>query len=251
MDWSIVSQSCNTNNVEFTACRGMVAYYSPNNESFLMSGSGVTSARNLGWNPPNPVMDPEYPTFWQGLVVQTMPDLLQSYAPPCPCGPQYHYNSTDDVYEFRGYDCVQYTRWTEDDGTCRPDNPGSSDPDFGTTYGDDYYHHTPFFEAVCDFSASTPPLRPGVKVGCINVPVGDCNKGNFCAQPQAPHDFTGPVGQYSPRCGVANDYLGNYVIENPWILLLNEEGCVCADGRFKDWYIRNGVFCVPNIVPPP
>jgi hypothetical protein len=72
---TIVSSSCETECVSYSAC-GAVVYYSPNTENFKFGSI------NLGFTIPD--IDTDYSSMWQGAVQQAMADPLFQ-APPCPC----------------------------------------------------------------------------------------------------------------------------------------------------------------------
>ena len=116
----------------------------------------------------------------------------------------------DDMYE-----CHPYKQWIADGGWCSEDieyDPAT------WTLGKQFYPAPPMVEAVnaVPEGAKTPPadtFKP-------------------CSTTES---FTGRVCNY---WGVGD------VGFRPWLVWLNEEGCVCGGGRFVESYRSDGVSCV-------
>lgn len=223
-DENVTTMSCETGQVCPTPCKPLVAYFSPNvgSESFMRSGSNIISAINYGFH--NPGMDSMYGTLWQGIPVQTMDDPIY-VAPPCPCQAVVDPNTFETTYE-----CDPDTSWVMDNGSCQSDV--SADPEIGI-HGYAYYPRVPFFEARCTVPDGSPSLGTGVKIGCTTNTDPTCVTHDVCWAPYAPHDFS------DGDC--CNCSYKVYIYENPWDLLVTEEGCVCAQGRFAAEYQLNGV----------
>ena len=142
-----IPMKCTTTCIPSNPCSAVVAYFSPNSESFIAS-------KNLGWPAFSTVgIDSIYGSLWQGAVVQSMDDPYWQI-PPCPCTHIVDIDLGIDEFSCNG-------SWTEDTGECLNDQllPPVK-----------YYAARDQFEARCAVPTDAPPLMPGVTMNSDSTP---------------------------------------------------------------------------------
>lgn len=161
------------------------------------------------------VLDTKYGNWWQSWIIQTMPDPLYPGPTPCPCTAVYH--EEDEEIIFDGYDCDCI--WREDELCLGKQFP---DEELGIQC-EDYYAHHDRYEAVMQPPYGAPPLPPGISLtqSYVVPQIGSVNAAGM------PSGLT-------------------YV---PWYDYMLRENCVCADGRFAEYYRRNGFTCLEEDTP--
>jgi hypothetical protein len=218
MDETITHNSCSTICLPPSACSPSVVYYAPTDENF-----GVAS-KNMGFFIPE--CDQQYGMLYVQIPKQSMDDPLAPYV-PCPC----ELNEDTGIIE-----CDSSMR--EDDGSCQAD-------DDETNPKIKYYAKRNQYEARCEVPPGAPALPPGVYIGCLKTSdftSPTCPQGVVCNGP-----FFEPNNVFTKgdRCNAVS----TFPYEIPWIYLLSEEGCVCAEGRFSLDYFGNGISC-GDFLPP-
>lgn len=162
LDQDVFSMVCSTKCQKVTPCSPMVAYFSPNSESF------PSTAVNYGF-PTVAILDPSYGGIkWFGTIVQTDTDYLWQ-APPCPC--------SEDAGH---YGCNE--PWRMDDGSCT----------------DSEFAFSPQVEARGEPVEGSPALPNGVYIGCLtpsDIASGKTN-GNICSSPA--HDANANTKTFDP-----------------------------------------------------
>ena len=152
----------------------------------------------------NMVLDNRYGNAWQSWIIQSMPDPLYAGMPPCPCRENLPCDSIDPPL---GFDCFggQWT-WQEDGGLCQGiQNPFCDGMGGVLLFGADYFAEHDIYEAIL---SSSLPLPAGL---------------NYTQSYVTPSI--------------------NGLTYNTWYLFLSEYNCTCANGRFSNYYNRNGVGC--------
>ena len=159
------------------------------------------------------VLDTKYGNQWQKWIIQTMIDPLYAGPTPCPCTAVYHLVEEEEVFD--GYDCD--CQWTEDHLCLGKQN----EEDIPPIACADYYVHHDIYEAMCYVPAGAPPLPDG------------CSLTSSYFLPRL-----GAVIAIEEREPIwpGLDYV-------PWYDYSLKENCVCIDGRYAPYYIRNGVTC--------
>jgi hypothetical protein len=216
LDQGVSSMDAVTSCQTVNACRPMVAFFSPNGETFSHTGS-VMGAVNYGF--PDVTCDAQgaYGGIkWNGVIQQTTNDPLW-IAPPCPCAENIlngQYGCLRDPFEGE-------LPWDEDNGSCESGG----------------YPHAPQVEARAEIPTGAPALPTGVYVGCLTPAeiAGGAYLGNICGPPY--HD----PNYYIATPGMAFQTLWDYPPYHS--LFLAERNCICFGGAYAANYLLDGVTC--------
>ncbi len=195
-----------------SGCHPIVAFYSPNGETFSRNPN-VMGAVNHGF--PSVTPDGQYGgIFWNGIVKQTDNDPLWQ-VPPCPC--------SDNGFGTLGcfQDPFEDLPFREDDGSC----------EFGA------YAHAPQVESRGDPVDGSPATPKGVYVGYLTpaeIAAGKIH-GNILNPPE--HDGNANMSDAGAALVPLITYPPYYSL---WAA---EQNCVCFGGIYSDIYSKDGVSC--------
>jgi hypothetical protein len=229
-DQTITNVACSSSCIPNGPCSPVVAYFSPNSESFA-NNSIISSSVNYGWGT-NVRYDAGYGSRWQGIIKQAIDDPFWQ-APPCIC--QFVEGDFTDEYKCN---CT----WQSDDGTCKEDVAG--DPELEIPCYQ-YYAMAPQVENRCELPDGAPSLPEGKYLGCVKVSEFGSTppNGNVCWYP-----YGNSYDIFNMDDGCDLYYQHSYAI--PWITYLNEVNCVCNDGRFATDYEADGILCDQSLIVP-
>lgn len=242
MPWAVENIITGSHCLQITPCAPQVIFFhpDPDNQSFTKPGSTVQQGFCPGWHYVD--IDSQYGSMWMAMPKVTMNDPLFQ-APPCPCG-----TYTDPDTEITYYYCT-CDFWREDDGSCIDDDPGSED-----TQCKQYYPSRDQFESRMDAYPGWPAFPPGITIGCMSINDMNsnptvCNNTKEICYP--PYSDANNVFSFEPG---SCDVISVFPYQTPWVTYLNKLNCVCNEGRWKNFYERNGIGCDfgnITILPPP
>jgi hypothetical protein len=231
IDQNLTNMTCLTSCIAHNPCSPLVAFFSPNNETFKNTGSFVT-AINLGFG--KVTYDDQYGSMWQGAIKQAIDDPFFQ-KPPCP--PERVYDESDglDHYECNG-------TFTQDDGNCIPDEIGDADLGIPSVK---HYAMPNQVENRCSVPVGSPTLPNSNTLGCLKPSdvVNGCKSGNVCSPP---YGDSGNLFLAGASCNIYK----TYPYATPWITYLNQLGCVCGNGQFATEYSSYGIGCDTELIVP-
>ena len=213
---NIISMSCQEDTLAFSACAPSVVFLTP------LPTSSSFSHKNVYAMDMSAPIDSRYGNYYNMLFTQNMVDPLGLYNSPCPCRIDLPCDSEDDPL---GYDCFasEWT-WTQDQYCLGIQDPVCDGLGGLLLSGADYYAMPPSYAAVCNPPSGSPAMPAGIYLNCltqaqVNVS-GSLPTGSLCLPPT-----------------------NGVILITPWLELLYKNNCVCANGRFAQYYLRNYINC--------